>query len=731
LRKTLAFSIIIVNLLIFSFAISFYLDSSITENRPKFSFTSEKSNNAFEIENSVTIPSLAKNEQIFTGDSPSKKISETTISNNESEQGSWTYMFYLAADNDIEGDAVLDVEELERGAGVNEDVNFIVLFDRTPGLHPIPGYDSSHGNWTGSRYYKIAEDQSPDSFESILLEDLGEIDMSDPETLRNFLGYCFQNYPAEHYCLDIWNHGWGVNGMCLDETDGTEEGGWGLTLDEIQQAITNATTTFSTRIDVISMDACNMQTVEVAWELRNLCDYLLASEAGTPGWEYEPISQGLYDNSSLTPLALCKLMVDAYQLYFGSFPNLCLSVIDMAMISDILPFFNDFAEQLTYTISELNYGSFRSLVRENSFEFFYGDYVDIEAFAINVKSIIPYEPLQLAVDELVDFLNDLVVYNWQHQQYQGSANGLMVYLPFGENIAEPPSIRIRNYVERLDALAGMDWQDDSYWDEFLAIYRQKGLYYFLEDSPWLNLGEPTTSYTLAENSFQFFTVFLLKKDIYESYCPITSGDVDIHIIYVGISDIRFIGRSSLINPDDSSAECCRFYRQPGLFNHYIIVEGKASTSTFTIEIDVYNPQNLACNIPQTASGGTSGGDGTGHFIQDLPHYFRTELSKGNYSIILTNSENTDYQLTIYDDSGSELYYLPTAGLGQTITLNYNHTEEELVVFILEVLGFEGAGAFTIEVRDNIHTSKTGLSFLSSVLLSVLLLFSISLRRHKR
>ncbi|MFX0065113.1 MAG: clostripain-related cysteine peptidase, partial [Candidatus Hermodarchaeota archaeon] len=480
MRKTLAFSIIIFNLLFFSFTISFYLDSSITENRPNFGFTSEESNSVFEIENSVTIPTLAKKEQVFSSNSPSKIISETTISNNEIEQGSWTYMFYLAADNDIEGDAVLDVEELERGAGVNEDVNFIVLFDRTPGLYPIPGYDSSHGNWTGSRYYKIAEDQSPYSFESILLEDLGEVDMSDPETLRNFLVYCFQNYPAKHYCLDIWNHGWGVNGMCLDETDGTEEGGSELTLNEIQRAITNATSTFSTKIDVISMDACNMQTVEVAWELRNLCDYLLASEAGTNGWEYEPISQGLYDDSSLTPLALCKLMVDAYKQHFGNIPVFCLSVIDMAIISDILPFFNDFAEQLTYVISELNYGPFLSLVRQNSFGFFYGEYVDIEAFAKKIKSIIPYEPLQLAVDELVDFLDDLVVYNWQHQNYQGFANGLMVYLPFGERDVEPSSTPIRRYIYRLGVLTGMDWQEDSYWDEFLAVYSQKGLYNPLE-----------------------------------------------------------------------------------------------------------------------------------------------------------------------------------------------------------------------------------------------------------
>ena len=41
--------------------------------------------------------------------------------------------------------------------------------------------------------------------------------MSDGATLKQFLAYCRENYPAEHYVLEICNHGGGpLRGCCVD-----------------------------------------------------------------------------------------------------------------------------------------------------------------------------------------------------------------------------------------------------------------------------------------------------------------------------------------------------------------------------------------------------------------------------------------------------------------------------------------------------------------------------------
>ncbi|MFX0095412.1 MAG: clostripain-related cysteine peptidase, partial [Candidatus Hodarchaeota archaeon] len=282
----------------------------------------------------------------------------------------WTYMLYLDADNDLERDALWDFEELEQAGGTNEDINVIVLFDR------IPGYESSHGDWTGSRIYQVTADVSPITIDSVLLEDLGEVNMGNPETLSNFLEYCFQHFPAENYCLDLWDHGWGVYGLCPDETsifgETTEGESLALTINAVQSVITNVTTTYSTNLDVISMDACEMNTLEVAWELRDSCDYFIASE-GTVNWEaynYSAIIQKLHENPALSPQALCEFMVEDYQNYYTTTRSpSSLSVIDQGKIKEILPVMNNFVKEMISALSTPNYWFLFALARRYTQEF--------------------------------------------------------------------------------------------------------------------------------------------------------------------------------------------------------------------------------------------------------------------------------------------------------------------------------------------------------------------------
>ncbi len=104
-------------------------------------------------------------------------------------------------------------------------------------------------------------------------------------------------YPAEKYLLDIWNHGGGWRDpdeneelndirkpICWD--DESDVGGQHDTLymNEVQQAIKNALSSAGkAKIDIIYMDACLMQMVEVAYEMKNYCTYLVASEETVPG----------------------------------------------------------------------------------------------------------------------------------------------------------------------------------------------------------------------------------------------------------------------------------------------------------------------------------------------------------------------------------------------------------------------------------------------------------------
>lgn len=598
-------------------------------------------------------------------------------------------MLYLDADNDIEADAVYDLEEIERGGGGNSEINVIILFDR------VPGYDDSHGNWSGSRYYLASEDQSTIEFDSILLEDLGEVDMSNPTTLINFLNFCFENYPAENYCLDLWNHGWGVYGMCTDETDFNEENN-GLSLDTLQYAITNSTDTYGTEIAVISMDACDMNTLEVAWELRNLCKYFIATEDVTPGYEYEPIIRGLLDTPEMTAFELCKLMVDTYANEFDSWDFTCLSVINESLITDVIPYINNFADKLTYVLTEFGYETLLSWIRKTSHDFFGGDFVDLITFTEKIKSFTNYEPLKRVTNELVCFLEQLVAYNWQQSSHQGAARGISIFLPY--SYRQEIFYMLNNYVNQIGVFEGMDWQRDSQWDEFLELYWRQSYYVVQPDPPRLLLGDQTDEFSLTQAEEKLFRIRIWQETIYEFTCQISSGDIDMLVL----SSEGYIGGSYLINPDDGSTECCRFYLPRG--SCYIFLKGKGPNSSCTVEVNQFTPQNLSHNTPYSVLGGTKQGDSNGHYIQDLYHYFQVEIGNGNYTIVLRNSEDANYQLTIYNYSWTQIFSFEPAGYGKAITLNYNSTNNVSILYF-EVIGLEGAGSFTIEIINDEFDGK--------------------------
>src|SRR6056297_932537 len=116
----------------------------------------------------------------------------------------WTVMVYLDADNNLESAGIDDINEME-AIGSDENVNIVVQMDR------IDGYDSSNGDWTSTRRYYIEKDSNgyDSNIISTMEEDLGEVNMGKEETVKNFIDWSVQNYPADRYFIIFWNHGGG------------------------------------------------------------------------------------------------------------------------------------------------------------------------------------------------------------------------------------------------------------------------------------------------------------------------------------------------------------------------------------------------------------------------------------------------------------------------------------------------------------------------------------------
>ncbi len=138
---------------------------------------------------------------------------------------------------------------------------------------------------------------------------LDQLDITDEKTIRDFIVYCKNNYPADRNILIFWDHGGGVvYGYGVDENINDYTAA--LTIDEIQRAIRDS----GVKFEMIGFDSCLMGGLETACVLCDVSDYLVVSEdfESGSGWEYQNWLSLLGYNSSTPMTDVGKVIVDDF-----------------------------------------------------------------------------------------------------------------------------------------------------------------------------------------------------------------------------------------------------------------------------------------------------------------------------------------------------------------------------------------------------------------------------------
>ena len=112
--------------------------------------------------------------------------------------GSWTVLHYSVADNNLEEPMSADVNELGE-VGSTGDLTVREYLDRSPGYGEDDVLDQ--GDWVGARVFDLGADGTTE-----LVEDLGDVDSSDPATLADFVTAGITDHPADHYALSLPRH---------------------------------------------------------------------------------------------------------------------------------------------------------------------------------------------------------------------------------------------------------------------------------------------------------------------------------------------------------------------------------------------------------------------------------------------------------------------------------------------------------------------------------------------
>lgn len=218
-----------------------------------------------------------------------------------SAEKGWTLLVYLGGDRALEANAIDDFNALERGLDSNA-CTVVVQIDR------IPGYDTSNGDWQTCRRYLLQYDPNSDrTIRSTLIQDIGEVNMGDGQTLADFLAWGMQTYPAKRVAVLVWGSATPM-GICPDTTSGNDA--LNVLSGELTAALAQVTAAAGRRIDLYVAWGCNYGTFEHDYVIREYADATARSQLAT--WNAEGSATDILTWLSANPTASARQFASAW-----------------------------------------------------------------------------------------------------------------------------------------------------------------------------------------------------------------------------------------------------------------------------------------------------------------------------------------------------------------------------------------------------------------------------------
>ena len=182
-----------------------------------------------------------------------------------------TVLVYIAADNSLTSFAADDIAEMVSGfAAVDADKNNLLVYVDTQSAKPL--------------LYQITKDSKGAVVKNILHE-YEEQNSVYPTVMAEVYNRVFSAFPAKSYGLVLWSHGdgWLPSPANISASKAStrwfgQDGTSYMDISSLNTALNSAP-----HFDFILFDACFMQSVEVAYELKDRADYFIGAPNEIPG----------------------------------------------------------------------------------------------------------------------------------------------------------------------------------------------------------------------------------------------------------------------------------------------------------------------------------------------------------------------------------------------------------------------------------------------------------------
>ncbi len=263
-----------------------------------------RSNDGWQVESRSTTSSATRS----AGSADETKTIDDEFYQRQNETGKWVMIVYLNGDNNLGDNGGLgggeydvgDLNEMESAYDNSSLGKFdiVVLWDHKgsddPNTHVVWIRHDGHGKETTDSTDTVKSPKIDSHFP--LLADTNELYMSNYTVFVNFTEWAVNNFPAEHYFVDMWDHGGAYQGVIWDDTAGNDN--WPrnhITIEDMHNATLDLYNrlyfTLGRTLDIIGYDTCLTNHGGIQYHNKIMFDFVGASEhtEGGYGWSYDTV----------------------------------------------------------------------------------------------------------------------------------------------------------------------------------------------------------------------------------------------------------------------------------------------------------------------------------------------------------------------------------------------------------------------------------------------------------
>lgn len=348
----------------------------------------------------------------------------------------WTFLLFLNGNNNLDSYGAMNINQMEK-VGSTSKINLVVQW-------------ASLGTKKTSRLL-VEKDSDVNKVTSPILEDVTGVDMGDVKSLKNFVHWGMQKFPAKHYFVAVWDHGNGwhkVDGIKTNDISWDDNTGNHITTEELGKAMHEVAAELGRKIDIYGSDACLMSMAEVSAEMIGAVDYFVGSQEVEPGagWPYTEFVARWAARDYASPRDVSTILTEEYTKSYQGGSNgtndVTFSAFDMSKTDALHAAIKKLGSEITRLPLETRKKIFEVASRVQNFT--YSDYGDLVDFLDQMNAAKIEMPSKSTLLELRTAASEYAFVNRVTSGYS-RAHGVSIWLP-------NDSYDYKEYIERYRSL---------------------------------------------------------------------------------------------------------------------------------------------------------------------------------------------------------------------------------------------------------------------------------------